>query len=187
VRPTPHGFQRRILLTAAAAWAVGSQAQAAAGLPPEVAADVPGAKLIGEGRLRFLGLRIYDARLWSAQPPASDWSAAPLALELRYARSLDGAKIADRSLDEMRRQGDIEPAVAQRWLAAMTQLFPDVKENDRITGVLLPGLGARFFFNGQARGDLRDVRFARLFFGIWLSPKTSEPALRESLLGGAPR
>ena len=52
-----------------------------------------------------------------------------------------------------------------------------------IIGLLLPGQGARFFFNGRASGELAEAEFARLFFGIWLSPRTSEPALREQLLG----
>ena len=41
-----------------------------------------------------------------------------------------------------------------------------------------------FFLNGQPRGDAPEAEFARLFFGIWLSPRSSEPALREALLGG---
>ena len=106
-----------------------------------------------------------------------------MALELEYARSLNGVKIAQRSLAEMRRQGDIAADVAERWLGAMTQMFPDVLAGDRITGFNLPGLGVRFFVNGRLKGDLRDAEFARYFFGIWLSPKTSEPALRDALLG----
>lgn len=31
-------------------------------------------------------------------------------------------------------------------------------------------------------GEVADPEFARLFFGIWLSPNTSEPALRQALL-----
>ena len=31
-------------------------------------------------------------------------------------------------------------------------------------------------------GDVRDPLFAKLFFGIWLSPQTSEPQLRRALL-----
>ena len=58
-----------------------------------------------------------------------------------------------------------------------------MRAGDRITGVHLPGEGARFFVNGRLQGELRDADFARLFFGIWLSPRTSEPALREALLG----
>ena len=65
----------------------------------------------------------------------------------------------------------------------MTRLFPDVRAGDRITGVHRPGTGARFFVNGRLQGELPDADFARLFFGIWLSPRTSEPALREALLG----
>jgi len=52
--------------------------------------------------------------------------------------------------------------------------------------VQLPGQGTRFFLNGSLRGEVADADFTRLFFGIWLSPKTSEPRLREQLLAGAP-
>ena len=150
----------------------------------EVAAALGGAKLQGSGTLRFLGLRVYDARLWAAATvPGAEWAAAPLALELEYARSLDGVRIAERSLSEMRRQGDIAADVAERWLDAMKQIFPDVKAGDRITGVNVPGRGARFFINGRLKGEVRDSNFARYFFGIWLSPKTSEPGLRDTLLG----
>ena len=176
---------------AALGWTLGAQAQGseapAPAAPAEVTAALPGARLQGQGRLRFMGLRIYDARLWAAAPGlGAEWAMAPLALELLYARGLDGGRIAERSLVEMQRQGEIEAGKAARWLGAMKQVFPDVQAGERLTGVHLPGLGARFFVNGQLRGDVRDAEFARLFFGIWLSPGTSEPALREALLGKGP-
>ena len=161
---------------------------APAAAPAEVAAALPGARLQGQATLRFLGLHVYDARLWVAAAPVpaeGDWAAAPLALELQYARTLKGALIAERSLKEMRRQGDIDAASAERWLGAMTQLFPDVKASERLTGVLVPGAGVRFFHDGRLVGDQREAAFARRFFGIWLAPQTSEPGLRERLLGPA--
>ena len=172
---------------AAASLAPGAWAQAPApAVPPEVAAALPGASLQGSGRLRFIGLAVYDARLWrGAAPVGADWMAAPLALELVYTRKLVGKLIAERSIKEMRRQRELSDDEASRWLSAMTQLFPDVKEGDRLTGFVVPGLGARFAFNGEVKGDVRDPEFARLFFGIWLSEKTSEPALRRALLGQA--
>lgn len=157
---------------------------APAGPPAEVNAELPGARLQGSARLRFLGLHIYDARLWvGAQPVTADWATLPFALELQYARNLKGEQIAERSLKEMRRQGEIPEITAERWLGNMKQLFPDVAAGDRITGLNVPGTGARFFINGSFRGEPREAEFARLFFGIWLSPRTSEPALREALLG----
>ena len=134
--------------------------------------------------MRFFGLHIYDAQLWSAEAVAGDGAAQPLALALVYARQLVGEQIASRSLKEMSRIGRINDEQSARWLGAMTQLFPDVKDGDRLTGVQRPGVTTRFFLNGRFRGEVADAEFTRLFFGIWLSPRTSEPRLRELLLGG---
>ena len=167
-------------------WAqTAAQTPAAPPAPAEVAAALVSAQLQGEGRLRFFGLRVYDARLWSGATRVSgaNREGTPFALELVYARSLDGKLIAERSLKEMRRQRDITEEEATRWLSAMRTLFPDVNEGDRLTGIHLPGMGARFAFNGQPVGDVRDPEFARLFFGIWLAAQSSEPALRDALLG----
>lgn len=155
------------------------------GTPPaEVAQALPGASLHGHGSLRFLGLRVYDAWLWSplARRPLS-WPNDPLALELRYHRALKGQQIAERSLTEMRRQRPLDDEQGRRWLAAMQQLFPDVRPGDRITGLFMPGTAARFAVNGRPAGEVADPLFAELFFGIWLSPQTSEPGLRLALLG----
>jgi Chalcone isomerase-like len=155
--------------------------------PPEISTALPGASLQGQGRLRVFGLHIYDAALWSpGRLAAGDAQTAALALELRYARKLRGALIAERSLDEMKRVGEFSPADGQRWLEAMQQIFPDVNAGDRLTGVHRPGVGAAFFVNGRAGGEVRDAQFARIFFGVWLSPRTSQPALREALLGTPP-
>jgi len=185
-----NGTSRRRLLLATgllAATGVRAQSPAPTGVPPELSGDLPGARPLGSATLRFFGLRVYDARLWvGGQPPGADWVASPFALELQYARSLKGEQIAERSLAEMRRQGEIGEPVAERWLGNMKQLFPDVNAGDRITGLNLPGTGARFFVNGRLRGEPREADFARMFFGIWLSPRTSEPAMREQLLGLRP-
>lgn len=85
----------------------------------------------------------------------------------------------------MRGLETVAAANAARWLERMQQLFPDVEKGDRITGLQLAGKVARFFVNGALRGEVRDADFTRLFFGIWLSPRSSEPELRKSLLGRA--
>lgn len=152
--------------------------------PPEVLAALPGVSPRGDGRLTFLGLHVYDARLWVGEGfEAASFDRVPLALELVYARKLSGAQIAERSLKEMQRVPGITPEQATAWLVEMTAAFPDVGANDRLTGVLMPSEGARFYLNGRRRREVRDADFARRFFGIWLAPQTSQPRLRESLLG----
>lgn len=140
-------------------------------------------RLQGEARMRWFGLTLYDIRLWADTPLRPDWWEQDLGLELIYARALRGRDIAQRSLDEMRRQGPIAEARAARWLDWMQDSFPDVAPGDRLAGRLRPGRGAAFSHNERPRAEIDDPEFARLFFGIWLSPRTSEPALRRQLLG----
>ena len=187
LRPVLQGGVAAVAGSAAAAAhaELGAKLDASASLPPELAAELPNARWRGTGVMRFFGLHIYDLRLWSPAPLAGDGASQPLALELVYARKLEGDLIASRSLDEMRRIGPFSVAQGASWLASMTQLFPDVQTGDRLTGVQRPGQATRFFFNGQRRGEVPDADFARLFFGIWLSARTSEPKLRAQLLGEA--
>jgi len=136
---------------------------------------------LGEGTLRWFGLKIYEARLWTAGG-APDFS-RPFRLELRYARSLDGEAIAERSAEEIARLGFGTPARRAAWLDAMRRLFPDVVEGDALAGEHRPGVGASFARNGRPLGEVADPEFSRAFFSIWLDPRTSEPGLRAALLG----
>jgi hypothetical protein len=136
-------------------------------------------------RLRVWGFEVYDARLWT--PRGFRHSQAmqhPFALELQYLRKLEGSAIASRSIEEMRRLGSFSEAQAQSWLTALRELFPNVGQGERITGINVPGVGAEFWVNGQRAGVVKDETFARLFFGIWLDERTSEPKMRAQLLQG---
>ena len=159
----------------------------AASAPAEVAAALPAARLQGSGTLRSFGLAIYESRLW-AEPDfaAARYDAHTFALELRYARKLDGAAIAERSITEMRRVGAFDVTQSKVWLEQLRQALPDVKPGDRLTGVHGPGGVTHFYSNGQPTSTIADPEFGRLFFGIWLSGKTSEPALRLELIGQHP-
>jgi hypothetical protein len=142
-----------------------------------------GARMAGQGTLRFLGFDIYRARLW-VQPgfDADKYGAHPLALELTYQRNFTAEAIAKRSIEEMRRVGSFSAQQATRWQQLLQEALPDVKPGDRLLGVYQPGAGAVFHMGGRVVGEVPDAEFARLFFGIWLSPQTSEPGLRAELI-----
>ncbi len=155
---------------------------AVAASPPELGELRPQ----GRGQLRWWGLLIYHIRLWARETvDAQNWAQQSLALELEYVRSLSGREIAKRSLAEMRRQAEIAETKAATWLAEMEAAFPDVQAGDRISGLYEPGRAVQFFVNGRPQRRIADAEFSRLFFGIWLAPQSSEPALRRQLLEGA--
>ena len=155
---------------------------------PELSSALPQAQRIGSGRLSVWGFQVYDAQLW-AQPDfrAANIDRLSLALELSYLRAFKAEEIAERSIKEMRRSKPVSDAQAARWTADLLRVIPDVRTGDRVMGVHTPDVGAAFWVNGKNTGEIQDAEFARLFFGIWLSPNTSEPKLRDALLAGAAR
>ena len=185
--------RRQALLTLAAtcaaaththSHAMNSPTDTSTAVPAEIAAGLSKAQLLGRANLRFFGLLVYEARLWTAATfNAERYDSQPFALELEYARKLEGPAIAERSIAEMKRVGDFGDAQGKAWLAFMMQAFPNVGAQDRLTGVHDGKGNVRFYFNGKQTAATTDKDFARLFFGIWLSPKTSAPALRTSLIG----
>jgi hypothetical protein len=158
----------------------------AAPAPLEVAQAIRDARHLGQARLVVYGFNIYDAKLWAGENfSATNYPAEPFALELRYLRSFNGASIAEISLKEMRKLGKVSDEKAAAWLAEMKRTFPDVKKGDALLGIHRPDGSASFTLNGKPIGEVRDEEFTRLFFGIWLSPRTSEPKMRNELIGAA--
>ena len=134
--------------------------RSAATPPAFVSVDVPEARLAGEGEFSWFGLRIYQAWLWvgplgyqEAMPET-----APFVLELRYARSLDGGRIAEASVEQMQKIGAGTPQQRQAWLDLMQRIFPDVKEGQRIAAAWRAGVapGLRFYLDGKVLADVPD-------------------------------
>jgi Chalcone isomerase-like len=156
----------------------------AAPAPAEVAQAINGVQSVGQSRLVVFGFNIYDAKLWAGENfSATSYNKEPFALELRYLRNFSGSMIAERSLKEMRRLSPVSDEKAAQWLESMKRTFPDVKKGDLLTGIHRPDGSASFILNGKPIGEVKDADFTRLFFGIWLSPKTSQPMMRNELIG----
>jgi hypothetical protein len=154
-------------------------------VPAHIHEEIPQASLQGSGSFRWFGLSIYDAALWTGTEAYTPDSGKParFALDLNYARTLYGKKIAEASIEEIEKLKLGTAEKRQHWLAQMKALFPDVKEGSHITGIYIPNEAARFYFNGKLLGEIRDAEFAHAFFAIWLDKKTSAPDLRKKLLG----
>ena len=160
---------------------------AAATISAEARSYLGEPRLAGTGRLTWFGLHVYDAALYlpGGVTPAT-LGDSRFVLELRYARALEGRAIATASRDEMARMNLADAATLARWTEQMARLFPDVKRDQRLAGVNLPGRGVSFYFDGRPLGTIDDPAFARAFFAIWLDERTRAPQLRQALLAGTP-
>ena len=151
-------------------------------------------RLLGSGALRFFGFKAYDAYLWvsgvvpnSQNPTLSPLVAKSLfALEIVYSTALNAQEIVNVSILEMSRLKRLSDGQRKMWTDEMNKTFPSVKAGDRLTGVYLPKVGTRFFFNGKLISEINDVAFGEAFFAIWLDERAKKPELRRELLGLPP-
>lgn len=161
-----------------------SPAATASPVPAYIVREMPDARAAGRGRLTWFGLQIYDARLYVPERgfDASDFASQRFALELTYARRLDGKSIAERSQGEIEKLGFGTEDQRAAWLREMSKIFPDVAAGQVLAGFHLPNGATRFFFEGRFIGAIADPAFGHAFFAIWLDPRTSAPKLRTELL-----
>jgi len=157
-------------------------------VPLHISSELGDARLSGQGSFRWFGLKIYDATLWVEKTgfqPGSPTS-SKFVIDLTYARDLYGERIAQSSIGQIRQLGFGKAGQQAEWLEKMKSLFPNVHEGTHISGVHLPGKGARFYLDGKMLGEIDDPEFARAFFSIWLDERTSAAKLREQLLASIP-
>ena len=119
-------------------------------LPADAAAPdwhsaLPQARLVGQGELRWFGLSIYTAILWSEQNPFD--TQHPFALQLTYHRHISRERFVNTSIEEIKRLfGQRFTADKLReWETLMSQAFPDVDDGDQLIGIFIPYQGCRFY------------------------------------------
>jgi len=153
----------------------------AAAIPSPVLTNVDRPAAVGRGELHVLFWHAYDATRFA---PEGVWDAgAPHALMLEYHVDLSGSDIADRSIEEMRKQGFADEVKLAAWHSQMRSIFPNVSDGSQLIGAVNAKKESIFYLGDKEIGRVQDPDFARQFFGIWLNEKTSEPQLRKSLLG----
>lgn len=156
-------------------------AQRVVAITSAIEEHVPSPELVGKGRMSFYVWDVYDAELFA---PRGDWNEdKPFALSLSYLRHIEGRKIADRSVQEIRKLGYSNEVKLATWHSQMREIFPNVEKGTKLTGIKTGKEHTLFYHNHEFVGKIDDEEFSRYFFRIWLSTKTGASELRKQLLG----
>lgn len=142
---------------------------------------IPDAKIVGQGVLSYAFWDVYKATLYA---PRGEWDPSrPYALSIEYFRDIKGKDIADRSVQEIRRQGLIDKVRLSAWSEQMKLIFPNVHEGTVLSAIYIPGNETIFYHGHKKIGTIKDEDFGKHFFAIWLDKTASAPELRLLLLG----
>ena len=157
-------------------------ASAGASLP--ASGPIERLQLVGEGELRWFGLSIYEASLWT---PEGKFDSLPehrhVALVIDYSRNIPSSKLVDSARTEWKRIGILDPRT-ERWCRQVAQIWPDVRPGDRITTLVERGGATVFYFNDREIGRVPDPDFGPALLEIWLHPESRSDKLRRELTGG---
>lgn len=140
----------------------------------------PALHQVGKGSHSYFGVSVYRVTLWAANPR---WNPdEPHALDLESNRAISANQLTDAGMNEMTRLGTGTPQQRHAWRTELGRVLPAVNRGDQLVVLCAPNQRTFFFYNGRDRGEIDDPAFGAAFFGIWLDPRTNNPALRKSLL-----
>lgn len=176
-KPHAHLF-RALLLAGLVVFSLGS---ARAMLPSS--ASAASMQLVGAGELKWFGLPVYEASLWT---PEGEFDAVDrhqqVALIIDYARNIPSDKLVDSARSEWQRLGIRDPRT-ESWCEQVARIWPDVTPGDQITTIVERGGPTRFFFNQREIGSIADPDFGPALLDIWLHPQSRSSRLRRALTG----
>ncbi|WP_337880804.1 chalcone isomerase family protein [Rheinheimera sp.] len=139
-----------------------------------------GLKLVGQAQFSVLFWDLYQSWLYS--PSGRFTGVEPGVLfEIRYLRDISKDQLIENTVKQWQHL-KVSPAQYQDYLPQLQQVWPDIRKGDVLTLKVEAG-HTEFYFNQQPAGVIASPDFAALFLDIWLSPQTSEPKLRQQLLG----
>ncbi|GGD66315.1 chalcone isomerase family protein [Lacimicrobium alkaliphilum] len=135
---------------------------------------------VGEARLTVWFWEIYQSSLYT---PSGEYKANsyPVALKIDYLRDIKAEDLVDATEEQWQKQGRDKEKVSL-WLERVEQIWPDIQEGDELIFLVNENKKGHFYYNQQHIGAIEDETFSSAFLGIWLSPDTQYPELREKLI-----
>ena len=181
----PVSAPARVVRVLAALALVTPTALLAASLPAPVVERGYELRKVGGGELRWLGMSIYDASLWTSSGRYRGFGPGEtVALSLWYQRSFSRDELIRITDTAWRRLGNTDGAQRERWLAELKRSWSDVAPGQNVTTVVIPNGPTRFYDQSGRFAEIADPAFGPAFLSIWLDPRSVVSDLRIRLIGG---
>lgn len=135
---------------------------------------------VGDARLEIWFWEVYKSSLYTAtgQYTAENY---PIALKIDYLRDISAEDLVGATVEQWQKQG-LDNKRTSSWIEQISALWPDIREGDQLIFRADENKKGHFYYNQQPLGTVEDADFASAFLGIWLSPETEYPKLREKLI-----
>jgi hypothetical protein len=137
-------------------------------------------KLVGEAQFSVMFWDIYQSRLFTKSGSFEEIDTSVI-FEITYQKDITKENLIDRTVEQWQKMNVLE-AKYSAYVSSLLLLWPDITSGDSLA-LQVADESSHFYFNDNYLGSIEGQDFAQIFLGIWLSPKTTQPKLREKLLG----
>lgn len=136
---------------------------------------------VGQGTMSWMFLNIYDAALLT---PDGNYQKGtyPQALTITYLKNINKNRLIKATKEQWQLQRFSDENINE-WLHSIDEIWPDIKDGDRLTFYVGEDKKGYFYHNDTLLGGIENQAFSGAFLAIWLSEQTSQPQLRRQLLG----
>lgn len=139
-------------------------------------------KLLGKATFSVLFWDLYKSELLTSSGTYPMQSKnEKLIYKIQYLKAVSAKELVEHTVEQWKHL-EVKPQKYQTFIPKMSDIWPDLNAGDSLALVMSQQKSA-FYFNGNLVGSIEDPIFGPLFVDIWLSEKTSEPKLRQQLLG----
>jgi hypothetical protein len=135
------------------------------------------AELRGKAVFRFVGIPIYEARLFTTAGAPLDWS-RDFGIELEYMRKIGKEYLVGSTMDEFARTGPPPPVKDK-----LARCFDDVEKGDRYLAITQGQNQIGFWRNGVPVCTLSHPQIARRFMSIFVGDTTRSASFTRRLKG----
>ena len=139
-------------------------------------------KLLGQAKFSVLFWDIYNSKLLTTDGEQPFSSACQSSLfEIHYLRDISKKELLDNTVKQWRHLA-LDETKYKAYVPLLAAIWPDLKAGDRLAMLNQTGT-TDFYLNSKKIGEIESIDFAKTFLRIWLDENTSEPKLRQQLLG----
>lgn len=149
-------------------------------LPSMSTLEIQDLKLVGRAQFSVLFWDIYQSSLYTTSGDF-DGAVSGTLFKISYQRAITKQELLNKTIEQWQHLRIAEEEYLP-YVPQLNTIWPDIEEGDNLT-FFVEGNSSKFYFNGRIIGVIEGKDFAPLFLAIWLSPQTSQPQLRRSLLG----
>ncbi|TWX69964.1 chalcone isomerase family protein [Colwellia sp. C1TZA3] len=140
--------------------------------------------LLGKAKFSVLFWDIYESSLLTTdgQQPFSNVCQHAL-FEIHYLRDISKKELIDNTVSQWQHLA-LNENEYRAFLPLLENIWSDINAGDRLSMLSQRGTSV-FYLNRQKIGEIESLTFAKIFLSIWLDENTSEPKLRQQLLGNS--